>query len=77
MLNREFIKPVFVSILVASPIAWYLMNRWLNNFVYRTEVGIWPFVLAAVIAILIALITVGYQSYKAAVANPVKSLRSE
>lgn len=77
MLNVEFIKLVGIAILVASPIAWYLMNSWLGNFVYKTEIGIWPFVFAAITAVLIAFITVGYQSFKAARANPVNSLKSE
>lgn len=77
MLNMEFIKLVLIAIIVASPIAWYLMSGWLGDFVYKTEIGIWPFILAACIAIFIAVITVGYQSFKAAVANPVNSLKSE
>jgi putative ABC transport system permease protein len=77
MLNLEFIKLVGIAIVIASPIAWYLMSRWLGDFIYKTEIGIWPFLLASFLAILIALITVGFQSLKAAVANPVNSLRSE
>ena len=77
MLNVEFIKLVGIAIVIASPISWYLMNSWLGDFVYKTEIGIWPFLLAATLAILIAVITVGFQSIKAAVANPVNSLRSE
>ena len=77
MLNVEFIKLVGIAILIASPIAWYLMNSWLGNFVYKTEIGIWPFLLASFIAAFIAMLTVGYQSFKAALANPVNSLKSE
>lgn len=77
LLNVEFIKLVFISIILASPIAWYLMNGWLGDFAYKTKIGIWPFVFAGCTAILIAIITVGYQSFKAAIANPVNSLKSE
>jgi putative ABC transport system permease protein len=77
MLNVEFIKLVGIAIIIASPISWYLMNSWLGDFVYKTEIGIWPFVLAAFLAAFIAIVTVGFQSVKAALANPVNSLRSE
>lgn len=77
MLNVEFIKLVGIAIIIASPISWYLMNSWLGSFVYKTEIGILPFLLAATLAIFIALITVGFQSIKAAIANPVNSLKSE
>lgn len=77
MLNVEFIKLVGIAIIIASPISWYLMNSWLGDFVYKTEIGIWPFVLAAFLAAFIAILTVGFQSLKAALANPVNSLRSE
>ncbi len=77
MLNKEFIKLVSISIVIASPISWYLMQKWLGNFVYRTNIGIWPFIIAGVIAVIIALATVGFQSFKAATANPVKSLKNE
>ena len=77
MLNVEFIKLVGIAIIIASPISWYLMNSWLGDFVYKTEIGIGPFISAAFIALSIAVITVGYQSFKAAIANPVNSLRSE
>ena len=77
MLNKEFIKLVAIAIIIASPIAWYLMQKWLSNFVYKTEIGVWPFIFAAVLAIVITMITVGYQSLKAALANPVNSLKTE
>ena len=63
--------------MIVSPIAWYAMNYWLADFAYRIQIGLWIFLLAAGVAILIALITVSFQSIKAALANPVKSLRSE
>jgi putative ABC transport system permease protein len=62
---------------IASPIAWFGMHKWLQGFAYRIDIGIWVFILAGVLAILIALLTVSFQAIKAAVANPVKSLRSE
>ena len=77
MLNLEFIKLVGIAVVIASPIAWYLMQKWLGDFVYKTEIGVWPFVIAAILAILIAILTVGFQSLKAALANPVNSLRNE
>lgn len=77
MLSRDFIKLVLIGILIASPIAWYTLNNWLGEFAYRIEIGWWVFLLTGALAIVIALITVSFQSMKAALLNPVKSLRSE
>jgi len=77
LLSKEFLLLVFVAILVASPIAWLAMNKWLQDYVYRVDVTWGMFVIAGVLAILIALLTVSSQAIKAAVANPVKSLRTE
>jgi len=77
LLSKDFIKLVFISIVIATPIAWFAMNKWLQSFAYRTNISWWVFVLAAAIALIIALITVSFQAIKAALANPVKSLRSE
>jgi len=77
MLSREFISLIVISILIASPIAWYFMNQWLQDFVYRMHFSIWIFVAAGLSAIGIALLTVSFQAIKAALANPVNSLRSE
>ena len=77
MLNVEFIKLVGIAMLIASPAAWYLMDNWFGNFVYKTEIGIWPFVFAAFLTAFITLLTVGYQSFRAALANPVNSLKNE
>jgi putative ABC transport system permease protein len=63
--------------LIATPVAWWAMSKWLQSFVYRVTVSWWMFALAGVIAIAIALITVSFQAIKAAIANPVKSLRTE
>ena len=77
MLNKSFAKWVIISIVVAIPIAWYGMNRWLQNFAYKTELSWWIFVLAGIIAISIALVTISWQSWKAATRNPVEALRYE
>ncbi|WP_462249172.1 ABC transporter permease [Ferruginibacter sp.] len=77
LLSKDFLKLVIISILIASPIAWWVMDKWLQDFAYRISITWWVFALAAFIAIVIALITVSSQAIKAAVANPVKSLRTE
>jgi len=77
LLSKDFLKLVVLAILIATPIAWYLMNQWLADFVYRIELQWWMFAIAGAVALGIALLTVSYQSIKAALANPVKSLRSE
>jgi putative ABC transport system permease protein len=77
MLSKDFIKLVLVSILIATPIAWYAMNNWLKDFAYHISIQWWVFVLTGLLAIIIAVLTVSYQSIRAALMNPVKSLRSE
>ena len=77
MLNREFTKLVIIAFVIAVPLAWYLMYGWFKNFAFRTSMGIWPFAIAGITALLIAWITVSYQSIRAAAANPVDSLRNE
>ena len=77
LISRDFLKLVFISVCIASPIAWYIMHKWLQDFAYRIQIQWWVFVLTAGIALLIAFITIGLQSVRAALANPVKSLRSE
>jgi len=77
LLSKEFLKLVFVAVVIASPIAWYAMNKWLEDFAYRAQIQWWLFALAGIISLSIALITVSFQSIKAAIANPVKSLRAE
>jgi len=77
MLSGSFVKLIVLAMLIAFPAAWWMMNKWLQNFAYKTDIGWWVFVLAGAVTIGIALITVSYQSIKAAVANPVKSLRTE
>jgi len=77
ILSKDFLKLVFVALLVAIPIAYYFTNQWLLNFAYRIEVQWWIFALAGVAAILIASLTISFQSIKAAIANPIESLRNE
>lgn len=77
MLSKEFMWLVIIAILIATPAGWYVMNQWLQNYTYRTEIGWSVFVVAGLSAITIALLTVSLQAIKAAVANPVKSLRAE
>ncbi|MBC7891954.1 MAG: hypothetical protein H7Y12_07085, partial [Sphingobacteriaceae bacterium] len=74
---KDFLRLVIVAILIASPIAWYATSRWLEDFPYKISVEWWIFVLAGLLAVGIALLTVSFQSIKAALMNPVKSLRSE
>jgi putative ABC transport system permease protein len=77
MLSTEFLKLILIAILISFPITWFAMHKWLQDFAYRVNIQWWVFVLAGFIALLIALITISFQSIKAAIANPIKSLRSE
>ncbi len=77
LLSKDFLKLVMVSCLVAFPVAWLMMNNWLQNYQYRITISWWIFLIAGAVAVLIALLTVSYQAAKAAMANPVKSLRTE
>ena len=77
LLSKDFLKLVVIALLLASPIAWYAMYRFLELFPYRVGIGWWIFVVAGLAAILVALLTVSYQAIKAAIRNPVRSLRSE
>ena len=77
LLTGDFLKLVIISIIIASPIAWYVMNEWLMGFSYRITMNAWAFVIAGLIAVSFALLTISSHAIKAAVANPVKSLRSE
>ncbi|HEY4336203.1 MAG TPA: FtsX-like permease family protein, partial [Puia sp.] len=77
LLIAGFLKLVLLASLIASPLAWYFMNKWLQQFVYRTEPGWWIFAATAFVAVGIAAVTIGAQAFKAASANPVKNLRSE
>ncbi len=77
LLSKDFLKLVFIAIVIASPVGWYAMNRWLRDFAYHIDISWWVFALAGLLAVVIALLTVSFQSIKAALMNPVNSLRSE
>jgi putative ABC transport system permease protein len=77
LLSQDFLKLVVIAILIASPVAWYGMHSWLQDFAYHTEINWWVFALAGILSIAIALFTVSFQSVKAALMNPVKSLKSD
>jgi putative ABC transport system permease protein len=77
MISGSFIKLVLVSVVIATPVAWFFMSKWLQDFAYRISIGWWVFILAGIIAVVIAFATVGFQALKAAIANPIKSLRTE
>jgi putative ABC transport system permease protein len=77
LLSKDFIVLVAVAFVVASPVAWWVMHRWLQDFAYRIDIEWWVFAAAGVLAAAIALATISFQALRAATANPVKSLRSE
>jgi putative ABC transport system permease protein len=77
LLNKDFVKWVTVAFIIATPIAWYAMHKWLENFAYKTELSWWIFALAGLLALGIALLTVSWQSWRAATRNPVEALRYE
>ena len=77
MISKDFIRLVLISLVIAFPFAWWMMNKWLQSFAYRINISVWAFVLAGLLAIIIAMITVSYQAIKAAMANPVRCLRAE
>jgi len=77
IINKDFIKLVILSNIISWPIAWYFMRNWLNNYTYRIDLTIWPFIISGLIAISIALLSVSYQAYKASRTNPVNALRYE
>ena len=77
MLSKDFVKLVTIAFIIAAPLAWYFMNKWLQDFAYRIELSWWIFAVAGLAALLIALVTVSFQAIRAAISNPVKSLRTE
>jgi putative ABC transport system permease protein len=77
LLSKDFLKLVIIALLIASPIAWYFMHKWLQDFAYRISIGWWIFIAAGSLTILVALITICFQAVKAGMANPVNSLRTE
>jgi len=77
LLSKDFMRLVLIAIVIASPLAWYIMNQWLQNFAYKVEVSWWMFAATGIVAVFIALATVSFQAIKSALANPVKSLRPD
>ncbi|HLY72425.1 MAG TPA: FtsX-like permease family protein, partial [Puia sp.] len=77
LLSKDFIRLIFISFVIASPLAWFVMNNWLQNFAYRINISWWIFALAGILAVMVAFVTISFLAIKAAVTNPVKSLRSE
>jgi putative ABC transport system permease protein len=77
LLSKDFIKLILVAFVIASPVAWYIMHNWLNDFAYRINISWWIFFAAGLLAVFIALATISFQAIKAAISNPVKSLRTE
>jgi ABC-type antimicrobial peptide transport system permease subunit len=77
LFSKEFIILIAIAFVIATPIAWYYMNQWLQDYAYRIDVSWWIFFVGGIAAIVIALATISFQAIKAAMANPVKSLRTE
>ena len=77
LLTKDFVKLVFLAAIIAFPIAYFGMHHWLDNFAYRIQIPVWVFVLAGVLGLIIAILTVSYQAIKVAFSNPVKSLKWE
>jgi len=77
MLSKDFLKYVLVASIIAVPLAWFSVYKWLQDYAYRIDISWWIFFVAILIAVLIAFVTVSFQAIKAALMNPVKSLRSE
>ena len=77
LLSKDFLKLVFISFVIAAPVAWLFMHQWLENFAYRINISWWIFVVAGITALFTALFTISFQAVRVAVANPVKSLRTE
>jgi ABC-type antimicrobial peptide transport system permease subunit len=77
LLSKDFIVLVLISCVIASPVAFYFLQNWLQKYNYRVNIGVSVFIVSAVIAILITIVTISFQAIRAAIANPVKSLRTE
>ncbi len=76
-ITMNYLKLVMVAVVIAWPFAFFIMNKWLENFAYRTDFSVWPFVISGILTLGIAIITVIWQSYKAATANPIEALKFE
>jgi ABC-type antimicrobial peptide transport system permease subunit len=77
LMSADFLKLVFVAIVIASPVAWWAMHSWLNNYAYKIDITWWMFAAAGGLIVMIAAVTISFQSIKVAIANPVESLRTE
>jgi len=77
MIVRDFLKLVIVASIIAFPIAWWGMNKWLDHFAYRVSIGWWIFLKSGLLAVIVTLATISYQAVKAAIANPTKSLKTD
>jgi len=77
LLNKDFVKWVAIAFVIAIPFAWFIMHKWLENFAYKTELSWWIFLLSGLLALIIALLTVTWRSWRAATRNPVEALRYE
>jgi putative ABC transport system permease protein len=77
LFSKDFLKLIVIAFLIAAPLAWYFMDRWLQDFAYKQDISWWIFLLAGISSLLIAFATIGYQAIRSATANPVKSLRTE
>ncbi|HEY6900604.1 MAG TPA: ABC transporter permease, partial [Puia sp.] len=77
LLSGDFIKLVLLAIIIASPVAWYIMHVWLQDFAYRIIISWWIFAAAGLLSLIIALLVIGFQTVRTAIANPTKSLRAE
>ena len=77
LMSRDFVALVIVSLLIATPVSYYFMHNWLQHYTYRAELSWWIFALSALIALVITLVTISFQTLKVAMSNPIKSLRSE
>jgi putative ABC transport system permease protein len=77
LLSKKFLSLVCIAFVISIPLTWWAMHNWLNNFAYRISINWWVFLMAGLLAVLIALLTISFQAVKAALANPVKSLRTE
>jgi putative ABC transport system permease protein len=77
LLSKDFLKLVLISFFIAAPLSWFFMHQWLEDFAYRINISWWVFAVAGITALLIALFTISFQAVRAAITNPVKSLRTE
>ena len=77
LLSKDFLKLIIIAAIIAFPVAWWAMNKWLQQFVYRSTISWWIFLIAGGMALIIGLLTISFQAIKVAIANPVESLRSE